>query len=310
MIVLIIGFGNMGARHLQSLTSKLTGLDVHILESNKSVFLENLKMINVRECDVSYHKNFISVPKKIDFSIVATPAEPRFDITSKLLEFNVDKILLEKVVFQSDIQFKNILRRIENSNVQIYCNFVSRYYMNFINLKNSIQGEKIKMVVNGDDFGLACNTLHFIDLFQYITGSKCKIIHSELIEDERGNKRGVEYIELNGELTAISERGDKLYIKDNQNKKDGLDLLIFTHYNFHIFKYKEKSHKIFGTNGSKYLDFQIKYTSELTAQIYLDILNDCCLLPTLSEARSAHKQFFKVVNDSLNIKANGICPIT
>jgi len=310
MKVLIIGFGNMGARHLQSILSEFKKVEAHVLELNRTVFLNNLKIIKVNQKKVIHHKDFNTIPKKMDFCVVATPSEPRFDIVNKLLEFEIDKFLLEKVVFQNDFQFENILNKIENSNKQIYCNFVSRYYKNFVELKQSLKAKKITMVVNGDDFGFACNSLHFIDLFEYFTNSKSIITNSVLLKDQRGNKRGENYVELNGELIAVTNKGDNLFIKNDVTKSEGLDLLIVTNDNLHVFKYKNKKHKKINVNDVEEFDFEIKYTSELTAEIYKDILNNNCLLPTLKQTRSAHSQFFGIINDALNLKQTDKCPIT
>ena len=310
MKVLIVGFGNMGARHLQSILNEFKKVEAHVLELNRTVFLNNLKMIKVNEKKVIHHKDFNTIPKKMDFCVVATPSEPRFDIVNKLLEFEIDKFLLEKVVFQNDFQFGNILNKIENSNKQIYCNFVSRYYINFVELKQSLKGKKITMIINGDDFGFACNTLHFIDLFEYFTDSKSRIINSEISKDLRSNKRGVNYVELNGKLKSVTDKGDKFFIKNDLSKSNGMDLFIVTEDNFHFFNYKNKTHKIINFNGVKEFDFQIKYTSELTAEIYKDMLNNNCLLPDLKQTRSSHLQFLGIVNDALNLKQTDKCPIT
>jgi predicted dehydrogenase len=136
-------------------------MSIFVVEPDRQLYLLNLQKIGFSEKEITWFNNIDDIPKDIDFAIIATSAGPRFKLTKDLIKNGVKYFLLEKIVFQSESQFNEIIHLIEKNGCAAYCNFVSRYFPNYIDIKNNLnKTSPIKMVVNGGDFGLGCNALH------------------------------------------------------------------------------------------------------------------------------------------------------
>lgn len=300
----------MGCRHTQSIIEKSTLHEIYVVEPNESNFNENLTRINGNNYGIKRLNSISEIEFNIDFAIVATSAEPRYDIVKSLIDLNVKKILVEKVVFQSNNQFEILTKLAEEKGIEIYCNFVCRYYSNYRRIQESLNKQPIIMNVIGGDFGLACNGLHYIDLFEFFTGQKVKLQQFNLSENSSGNRRGSNYKEALGVLTFKTENGSSLLISSDKNRAAETEITIRTENETHIFNEVTQIHTISNENTIEIKPFEIAYTSALTAVIFDDIFKGNCILPTIQETSSAHSQFFTAMNNLFAVSENDNCPIT
>lgn len=306
---LIVGFGGMGCRHAQSLINSFTKSITYIFEPNDDVFQKNIKLIGQQDS-----KGIVRLSKlgqlndKIDLCVIATSAGPRFDILKELLDFEIKNFILEKVVFQSDYQFEEILKIVSGKN--IYINFVNRYFENYIKIKEHINNEPFSMNIIGGDFGLGSNALHYFDLFKYFGGSKLKLDKFLLSENTKGNKRGNQYKEIFGQISISSEDGSSLNISSDPLRKGDVEIILKSSKSTHILNEGLSNHIEFGINDIQISPLLIEYTSSLTGKIFKDILESKCLLPTLNNTQDIHSILFESINKSLNLKIGNICPVT
>jgi hypothetical protein len=312
MRILIVGFGNMGCRHAQSLINGNLENKYFVLEPNKDIYKTNVHRIDGIEDQFYYFDDIANLPKNIDFAIIATSAFPRYQIMIGLIEKGIRYFLLEKVVFQSEHQFDDIINLIEKNKCLAYCNFVSRYYPNFIEIKNNLKpNSPIKMFVIGGDFGLGCNVLHYMDLFEYFTGTKPKIEQNNLIENLKGNKRGPIYKELLGQVVFSNNRGDLLLVSSEEKKLGDVEILIFQNDTYDILSQGTGKHLHFSKkNGLLSKEYNVLYTSYLTNIIFNDIMNGTTLLPTVQETKSNHVELFKAANNAFGLAEKETCPLT
>ena len=203
----------------------------------------------------------------------------------------------------------------KKNNATAYCNFVNRYFPNYKALKYHIENtkpSKITMCVNGGDFGLGCNAIHYLDLFEYMTNSNVKIIDALLSKSDTSNRRGTQYFELNGGIKGKDEKGNSLTITSISNS-DTPVLLTYT-LDDEIFQFNENDLQEFqflkDTITNK--KFNIVPTSLLSEQLIDDIYKNSSLLPTIQQIKNAHEELFKIFNPALGIKhkSNAICPVT
>lgn len=306
---LIVGFGGMGCRHAQSLINSFTESKTYIFEPNDDVFQKNIKLIGQQDS-----KGIVRLSKlgqfndKIDLCVIATSAGPRFDILKELLDYEIKNFILEKVVFQSDYQFEEILKIVSGKN--IYINFVNRYFENYIKIKEQINNEPFSMNIIGGDFGLGSNALHYFDLFKYFGGSKLKLDKFLLSENTKGNKRGNQYKEIFGQISISSEDGSSLNISSDPLRKGDVEIILKSSKSTHIINEGLSNHIEFGINDIQISPLLIEYTSSLTGKIFKDILESKCLLPTLNNTQDIHSILFESINKSLNLKIENICPVT
>lgn len=311
MNFLVIGFGKMGCRHVQSLQDFFPNSSIGIVEPVVENFKKYSTLIDLDKNNVEYFEDLNSLSGNYDFCIIATSSAPRFGILKQLIIYGVRVFLLEKVVFQSQKQFDEIISLQASNGLKIYCNFVSRYFPNYIDIKNQLQKKSVKMIVSGGDFGLACNCLHYMDIFQYITGSEPIITSYSLIENKNGCSRGKNYKELIGSINLSNVRGDTLSIISDPKKGIGvLEVIITSKNTTCILNENTLSHITIDKEIIEHKEFEIIKTSRLTGQIIKDHLEGKVLLPGIDEVRNSHLEIFKVFNGAFKLDINANCPIT
>tara|TARA_B110000211_G_C14030727_1_gene532006 strand:+ start:514 stop:1458 length:945 start_codon:yes stop_codon:yes gene_type:complete len=306
---LILGFGGMGCRHAQSLINSFTDSITYVFEPNDVVFEKNINLIGQQN-----NENVVRLLKLnqindiIDLCVIATSAGPRFDILKELLGYKIKNFILEKVVFQNNNQFEEILNLTSGEN--IYINFVNRYFENYVKIKEDINNQLFSMDIIGSDFSLGSNALHYFDLFKYFGANRIEIDKFCLKENPNGNKRGSQYKEILGQISIKSCEGSTLNISSESLREGGVEIIIKCLNKTHIINESLLNHMEFRTNDIKTSPLLIEYTSSLTGKIFKDILDSKCLLPTLDDTKDIHSILFESVNKSLNLKIEDICPIT
>ena len=129
--IAIIGAGQLGSRHLQGIVKSSNELRVYVIDPNEnSLILAKKRYQEVCKSKtniVSYHQQINALPKKIDIAIIATTSDIRRVIIENLLErVQVNYIILEKVVFQSVKDFKDIMELISIKKTQAWVNCARR----------------------------------------------------------------------------------------------------------------------------------------------------------------------------------------
>ena len=316
MNVLIVGFGAMGCRHAQSLINSSEKINIFVVDPNDENFHFRLDKIGCKESDIKKKYSSVSqVEVAIDIAIVATSSAPRFEIVKALLVKGIKKFFLEKIIFQSLKQFDETIELLQLNSATAYCNFVNRYFENYIELNKYISREKlakINMNVIGGEFGLASNVLHYIDLFEYLSGTNLKIKKSSLVVSGKENMRGAQYKELYGSISGKSDRGDVFSISSDVSYTSMPMVIIkVDDVSFQFDQNTEKEEQII--NGKRYeKEFKIVPTSVLTYPIIKDIFAGKTHLTTVEGTRNAHQEIFKHFNPVFGLPNNSdtICPIT
>jgi hypothetical protein len=310
MNILTVGFGNMGCRHTQSMMNSFPDASFWVLEPSIEILETNLGRIGASSHQIQRVNSLNELSEYIDFAIVATTAFHRFEIVKLLLEKGVKKILLEKVVFQSEMQFQEIIFLANKQKASIYCNFVNRYFPNYQSIKLKLNKSRLTMTVLGGDFGLGCNSLHYIDLFEYLTGSSASLTAFQMEENKKGNRRGHMYKEVLGQLIWETINCDRLVILADEKRNGGNEIIIEQDGETDILNEETLKHYHFSSGKIELSEFRILYSSSLTGIILQDILDGKCTLPTIQETQKCHIQFFHAINPVLGLLVNDLCPIT
>jgi len=185
--ILIVGAGQLGSRHLQGALLSKSELQITVVDPSQislnvaeeragQVELGNIKSI------VTYRTN---MPKdeSIDICIIATSANVRAIVTKELLTLNkVKHIIFEKVLFQKLTDFTEIPRLLNDSVTTGWVNCPRRVYPTYMSLQALLdRSQPIKMTVKGNSWGMACNSVHFLDIFAFLVGdSSLEMMESKL----------------------------------------------------------------------------------------------------------------------------------
>ena len=115
--IYVIGAGNIGSRHVQSLANSLTNLNIFVIDPNK----ENLKktknlffsnnISNNNKINIYFNQSINKIYHPIDLAIISTNADVRRNVIERLLSVNeVKNIILEKVAFQNMKDFDFVIK--------------------------------------------------------------------------------------------------------------------------------------------------------------------------------------------------------
>lgn len=299
--VAVIGAGLLGRRHLQSLNLCKNDIKVSVVDLSK-VSLEQAEndLLNTRLAGlVEYHQNIEELDENLDLVIVATTAKGRLEVLQALIKKGVKRILLEKVAFNSVYDIGQAKDLIQGEGLGLWVNCPRRLYPIYKDLKTRLQGRKItNFSISGSDYGLACNGIHYIDLFSYIADCDEYSFDlsrvSEIVESKRNG-----YLEYFGELAGEFSNGSKFEL--NCISCNGS-----AQYTIKIF-FAGGSVDIDEVSGVLTIDidgdtevikFRLPYQSELTGPLLDEIIDTgTCELTGFVESMRIHTPFIKMAYD-------------
>jgi predicted dehydrogenase len=215
--IAIIGAGQLGSRHLQGVLKSDHNFTVYVVEPNiHSVGTAKERATEIaHQHPITWLSSIDELPKVIDLCIIATSAGVRAMLTEKLLKHaTVGHLILEKVLFTQLVQYERINQLLEDKNTPCTVNHPRRMYEAYQFIQEQLESYTgtTQMRVYGHNWGLACNGLHFLDMFYFITGHAPTHISTANIDPAYFESKRAGYIEFNGTLEASSEQGDRCTI--------------------------------------------------------------------------------------------------
>lgn len=305
----------MGCRHAQSLLGHKEQYEVHIVEPSDDNIRVNSERIGAATNDFTRHLSLDDISGDFDLAIVATSSGPRYNVVKQLLHKGIKLFLLEKIVFQSAEQFTEIRQLMADQNARGYCNFVNRYFNAYNEVKEKLSGnlEPCTMTVYGGEFGVGCNSIHYIDIFQYINGRNKLVMNDcNLTLSDAENRRGKEYKEFTGSINISDSRKNTLTLISDKKFQGGVIINILAPNGQYILSEQTGQMFFLANNQTMVSDFTIVPTSKLTHTIAQEIFSGNCRLTQVAETAEAHGLLFdcfnKIVYNTTGEKL--LCPIT
>jgi len=322
--IAIIGAGQIGSRHLQAMANledvtivQLVDPSTEALRIAKERFYQ-VNQDNSKKITLKFHKTVDDLHGPIDIAIVATCSDVRAMTVKELTDKQVIKsLILEKVLFQKISEYFEIDDLLRKEGIPTWVNCWMREKDFYKKLKVQLNlDNKIQMKVEGSLWGMGCNSIHFIDLFSYLT--ECKdfsFVDSQLDKTIIESKRPG-FKEFFGKLVGENSKGCSLelscfnagdskctiQIENGSQKHEIMDYIDHVVYTFSD-----------GENESvekAAIPFQSQTTHRLVHQI---INNKSCDLPNYHDSTNLHMPLIKILNEHLqNITGKRIerCPIT
>ena len=167
--VSIIGAGQLGSRHLQGLKTSQNEMEIWVIDASE----ESLKVAKER-CEqveaktnkvVHYSQTIDSLPDELDLVVIATGSKPRAGIIKTLLAHSsVKYLVLEKFLFIRLNDYEEIASLIDENGVKCWVNCPRRMWPVYQKIKRLINPEEPVLIEkNGKDWGMCCNSVHFIE---------------------------------------------------------------------------------------------------------------------------------------------------
>ena len=150
---------------------------------------------------------------------MATNSDVRSKIVKKLLLKNkIDNMILEKILFQNLNDYKEIENIIKTKKIKVWINCPRRHYEIYKFIKKDIkQSDKIIIDVNGENWGLGCNSIHFIDLLDFFKHFKSFNIINKNLHNKIYSSKRKKFYEFKGSFSLITNNGDILNLRDDKS---------------------------------------------------------------------------------------------
>ena len=320
----IIGAGQLGSRHLQSLLGVSTQkLCVYVIDPSES----SLDVAQQRAGEISHdHALVISqkmtdLPQALDFVVIATNSMFRLAVIQELVaQSQVKFLILEKVLFPEIKQYETALQLIEEHQIKCWVNHPRRMYDDYKKLKQHFSSDKTySMQVTGAAWGLACNGLHFIDLFEYLTDSQLTTLSTTLVHNTPIESKRSGYLEFEGEIHGALNNKHAFSVQSlTGNQLLAPSISIMTD-DFRVFIQESGTPAVYrfeaANNFSLEKDsFSVQYQSQLTGILFEQLLHSgTCDLPELKHACKTHRIFLNAFLEHWNTNTGekqDVLPIT
>ncbi len=298
--IAIIGAGQLGSRHLQGLLKYKIQQHIYVLDTSP----DSLKLARQRADEISHqHRvhfvvDWTAIPQNIDLAIVATNSNVRESVVLRLLEnFQVNFLVLEKVLFQSLRSFSKVGDLIGKKQIKTWVNHPRRMFESYHAIKQSLlKGTPRVYQVAGGNWGLACNALHFIDLFEYLSGTQLATLNATYLDDEILPSKRDGFIEFTGTVHGLLHDGSQFSITSFKGEPSAPTITLFDAENRYVIQeadtpciYRFSKQNAFKVQTSNFVK---EYQSALTERLASAILEiGDCDLPSFAHARLAHEKF-------------------
>jgi predicted dehydrogenase len=299
MNIVIIGAGNLGRRHLQSLMHVNHAINVFVFDPSEDAVRLAQEAVNSLNKEslpkVVYTTDLDVIPAEVFLSIIATSSIHRKSAVQQLLQQSkVKNLVLEKFLFTRLADFAAVETLLQEHGVQCWVNCPRRMFPYYRELSQQIEGP-VNLRVSGSNWGLACNSIHFLDLHYFLSGNSdltYEVDNSKVIDNIFASKREG-YTEFMGTLSLWGSDGSSVIMSCTEEGNVPLTVNL-----------ESASHKLYIHEGGgkmmagdradnwdwKWEGFKAPYQSQLTAEFVEQIISTgTCELPEYSVSAALHE---------------------
>lgn len=318
-IVVIIGAGNIGSRHLQALKAVDNPLKIFVIDpSSDSLLVAKKKydsiLLNNNRHIVKYTDSIEQIGEEIDIAIIATNSDVRRMAIERLLKLNkVKYLILEKLLFQKVEDYYAISTLLKTQECQAWVNCNRRIMPLYRDkIKKLFNQKKIfYYCISGSISGLISNVIHDIDYMAYLLelnefSVDTSYLDKKLIPSKRKN-----FLELTGILQIHFKDGSHGFFVRYPSGTLPEMITIDSNTDRCIINLVDEISWVKNVQNSNWETFnaQLLYTSKITTSIVESILNnDRCDLPSYEDSTEIHlnllEPLLKFINKNSNQKYN------
>ena len=322
--IVIVGAGQLGSRHLQALALIEVKSRISVVDPSPDALVvakaryEQIKP-GGKVSGVSYYTDLVLVPSDVDLCIIATNANHRLTVLEQLVtDHRVGYILFEKVLFQSVSELMSADLLLRRHQIEAWVNCPRRMFPAYQRLKEILDRQNnLVMDVFGNDWGMACNAIHFIDLWAFLGGSNGYQLDLAGLSNEVLQSKRPGNMEVQGKLCGHDSEGNRFSL-GCEVADQTLNMTV----RFETEAYVAEINEVEGhgtildkSNGqSEAMDYKIVYQSGLTHKVASALLqHGQCDLTSFAESKALHTPFLTQLGNFFSRHGDvrdGRCPIT
>lgn len=312
--LLLVGLGNLGFRYLEGII-KIENIEIYVLDSDEGAYLGVMNKLKLSHKNLSLNRiknldNIDNVPFKFDLIIFATTAGGRVKLIQDILNRTSTKfIIIEKVIAQSNAELDDLKLFLQKKSIIAWINTPRRLMDSWINVKKSLQNKfPIDFKLEGKKWGLASNSIHFLDLLEWLTETKIQKIklidkNGPLYETKRSG-----YFDITGKIQGYYQDGSKFQLISN-NSSNEVVIDIVDNIKHRIQINETKNFILYDISSSQ--PFEIIKQSELIVEILSKIiLSSNSDLPEFNSSYTNHNHLFKTLSSNIYLNKYDRLPIT
>jgi hypothetical protein len=292
--VLVAGAGQLGSRYLQGLAKCLLPLRIAVQDNSRdSLERARLRWNEVLGPkvihDVSYHSSIETLPRQIEVAIVATTADARPQLVAQIASHaDVRYWVLEKVLAQSKSGLDEIVSHV-GPGTDAWVNTPRRLMAWHREIKAQLDLRRpMTMTVKGGAWGLACNAVHFLDLFAWWSGEVLQVVQTDRLAPRWFESKRLGAWEIAGTLEAMFSGGSCAVLTAGEGAEAPKIDVTDGHRSWFIDESAGLARRSDGLEVPGRLSFQ----SELTGDLVDALLGGRgCSLPSLGESAALHHVF-------------------
>lgn len=322
--ITIIGAGQLGSRHLQALALLENATRIFVIDPSD----ESLEVARQRFAQVEgYQRHELHLlhsleqleEKELELVVVATNAAVRHAIVMDLLtNFKVRYLILEKFLFQRLADYEEVEDKLRETGTTCYVNCPRRMFPAYREIRDQLRDQsQVHVEVIGNNWGLGCNGIHFVDLFQWLSGEPIdqweNQLDPELLESKREG-----YKEFSGRIQGTTGKGNTISLTNFKSGGPNNSIRISTP--SHRFLVAETAGKVIHEKLDaekiewKERDFSMLFQSHLTNIVAEQLIRTGkCDLTPYKDSKEIHIPFLSLMLSHFNstqLENSEVCPIT
>jgi len=310
----VIGTGNVGSRHLQSLAAlppETTVLGVDI--SPDARHLAQRRWDEARKhggAELRLTDTLDLAAGPVDVGIVATTSDVRREVTESLLmSAPVRYLILEKVLFSRRGESEAVQELLSEHGVAAFVNYPRRMMPGPMRLRELMDGANGgSLTVSGSGWGLACNGLHFLDLASFLAGSVAMSVETVALDAGSVAAKRPGYREVTGTLAGRIGAVEWTLASDRVDD-DGYELQVDL--GPVVLREQHEMATITTADASRAVEhYPVRPQSELTAVVADDLLRTgTCGLTPYADAVPLHEAYLGAIAPHFGDPDTGV-PVT
>ena len=299
--ITIIGIGNIGFRYLEAILKIKSIKKINLIETNLDLLEINLSKVKCDNYEISKNDNITSNINNSDLIIVSTTSNERYEVCKKLQNIGYyGDLILEKFLFPTSNILEKSLNLFLDYPSKIFVNeWMRKTYLSKILNLNNIQNIEIV----GDNLGLLCNSVHFIDLVVENLKINDFVIDTNISEIKKiikTKRKG--YLDICGKLVWKSQSNNMVFsLEDRFLGGKNRDVL------FSISNESVDNRYVLSGDNLKEIrsseNYHIPYLSEHSKDSIIKILNKKDPnIPGFMKSISHHKLVFDSLKKIMNLE--------